>query len=340
MRLIYWGIGDTFYNANRKMENFPGVFNDEIISYVDNDPKLWGRKCNGKIIIPPKYIRDISYDKIIITSIYEKQIKKQLIDELNVDEEKIMLFNDYFMIKFAENEYKIKYSDFDVQNRLGFDMRKIVVYTAIIGDYDDLKEPEFVDSTITYVCFTDNKNLKSNVWNMEYLNERLFDGRQVARMIKIQPHIYFRDFETSVWVDGKFHIKEDIRKYIGKYEKDQPILCFPHFERKCIYSEAAECISSNRGDKQKIINQICHYYTQNYPFDNGMYETGCMIREHNNEICEKIMDDWKKEVLSYSLRDQISFPYVCWKNKFKPDICDLFINNNRWLQFVWHKRYY
>jgi hypothetical protein len=43
------------------------------------------------------------------------------------------------------------------------------------------------------------------------------------------------------------------------------------------------------------------------------------------------MEEWWKEIEKFSYRDQISFPYVCWKNDFKPDICDQDIYNNEWL---------
>lgn len=43
----------------------------------------------------------------------------------------------------------------DVKNK------KIVIYTAFTGNYDNLKEPEYIDENCDYVCFTDNPNIKS-----------------------------------------------------------------------------------------------------------------------------------------------------------------------------------
>ena len=59
---------------------------------------------------------------------------------------------------------------------------------------------------------------------MEYINAYNMDNVLLARKIKMQPHIYFREFETSIWVDGKFKIKDDLRKYVDFYGKKMPIL--------------------------------------------------------------------------------------------------------------------
>ena len=45
---------------------------------------------------------------------------------------------------------------------------RIVVYTAIFGDYDDLYEPMVKPDNVDYVCFTDSKTLKSDVWDVRY----------------------------------------------------------------------------------------------------------------------------------------------------------------------------
>lgn len=65
-------------------------------------------------------------------------------------------------------------------------------------------------------------------------------------------------------------------------------------------------------------------------------ENGCMVRDHNDEFVKKLMNDWQNEIMKYSVRDQLSFPYVCWKNHFVPDISNLDINRNGWLQLTGH----
>lgn len=52
---------------------------------------------------------------------------------------------------------------------------RIVIYTAIFGKYDALKEPDYVDAEADYVCFTDQPDIVSNV----------FDVVQVSRFLRI-----------------------------------------------------------------------------------------------------------------------------------------------------------
>jgi hypothetical protein len=340
MRVVYWGIGKFFHDAKRRMDMFVDAFRDEVAAFVDNNSRLWGTFFDGKIVMSPQNIKKVKWDRVIITSQYVNEIKKQLIDDLGIETEKVLTFDEYYWIKYTSGIYHEKYKNDIFRKTSNFNTSKLVVYTAITGNYDNLKEPLFIDSSITYVCFTNNKKLRSKIWNIEQIKNGEFSDRKLARVIKLRPHVFFKEYETSVWVDGKFEIDGDLREYIKRYEKKQSILCFPHFERNCIYSEAAQCICSARGNKRDLINQISHYYSQGYPFDYGLYETGCMVREHNNDLCNKIMCEWEEEITKYSLRDQVSFPYVCWKNSFEPDICDLFINDNKWLRFVWHNRYY
>ncbi len=44
--------------------------------------------------------------------------------------------------------------------------RTLVVYTAIFGDYDKLRDPRERLPNVQYVCFTDNPRLKSSVWQV------------------------------------------------------------------------------------------------------------------------------------------------------------------------------
>lgn len=41
--------------------------------------------------------------------------------------------------------------------------KKLVVYTAIVENYDTLRDLVFIDDNCDYVCFTDNKELASDI---------------------------------------------------------------------------------------------------------------------------------------------------------------------------------
>jgi len=332
-KIVFFGAGAHARNLWNRISQSP-FFSDQYIAFSDNDRKLWGKEFEAIKIIPPADLIKIEADAFVITSTYEKEIERQMKVDLGIPSEKIFSFNDYQRKCYTKWKYNQKYSDVDANTdkKTGFDIDNVVVYTAITGGYDNLADPLFTDEKITYVCFTDDRNLKSNIWNIEYIHDNKLDAMHLAKKIKIFPHIYVKEFETSVWVDGITEIQSDIREYIRKYEKTMPILCFPHSERNCVYEEAAACLYLKKGEKTAILKQIFDYYQKGYPMNNGLYEMGCIVRQHNDEMVQKIMKDWAEEIERYSYRDQLSFPIVCERNGFLPDICDLNFWRNKWLK--------
>lgn len=208
----------------------------------------------------------------------------------------------------------------------------MAIYTAITGEYDTLNELNKMENGIDYVCFTNNKRLKSNTWNIEYISDNNLNNMYLAKKIKMFPNEYLSRYETTVWLDGKFQITGNLTEYISRYQRTESILCFPHFSRNCIYEEAARCIVDGVGIKNDIVRQISKYGGEKYPCDNGLYEMGCIVRQNQDELIIRLMRMWWDEVVEYSYRDQISFPYVCWKLNYLPDISDQNIYKNKWIE--------
>ena len=61
------------------------------------------------------------------------------------------------------------------------------------------------------------------------------------------------------------------------------------------------------------------YWLKGFKGDDGGVLCGIFLREHNNPICVRLMEDWWREVQTKSRRDMLSFPYVIWKNGFSMD---------------------
>ena len=77
---------------------------------------------------------------------------------------------------------------------------KIAIYTAFTGDYDTLKQPEFIDENCDYICFTDNPDLESDLWTIIQMEESVLDNNRKAKQYKLLPHKYLRIISTvSGW---------------------------------------------------------------------------------------------------------------------------------------------
>lgn len=185
---------------------------------------------------------------------------------------------------------------------------KKVIYTVLLGDYK-LNEPEYINKDWELICFT-NKSKISNNWKIIYINKDN-NLRKKAREIKIRCD-KFLDFDICIFIDAKFTIKCNLDNFVKKNLK-YDISLMDHSKRNCIYDEARFCIDKNIGNKNNILKQIQSYKKKNFPKNVGLYGTGVLIRKNTIEMI-KFMKLWYNEIEKYSNRDQISFPYVLWKN--------------------------
>jgi len=214
---------------------------------------------------------------------------------------------------FGYNENRMfKYPDFS-----NIITKKFVVYTCITSDYDTLKDILHPESNIDYICFTD-LNITSNTWQIreipKFLNE--LDSTKKARCIKIMPHFFLKEYEMSLWVDGNIQIVGFINQLITLNNfNDHDFYISKHPERICVYKEAEVIKRLNKDSSIIVDNQIDLYEKKGYPKDNGLVQSGVIIRNHNCDDCINFSIQWWNEVLRYSKRDQLSFNYVLWHNK-------------------------
>lgn len=186
---------------------------------------------------------------------------------------------------------------------------KKVIYTAIIGDYDHLKEPRGVTDGWEYVCFSD-KILKSKTWNVNVISNEYDRKSLKAREVKIKYNNYI-DADLSIWVDGSILINCDLNNFIEHYHTGN-FSIMKHPSRTCIYKEAFACMAINKDIPEIIRTQIEKYRNEGMPKDLGMVGSGIMVRKKDSDVisfCEK----WFDEVRNGSIRDQLSFNYINWK---------------------------
>lgn len=214
---------------------------------------------------------------------------------------------------------------------------KGVIYTAITGNYDNVKEPKYINPAFDYILFTNNPEIKSDIWQVRLVdNDEQLDNVRLARRIKILGHEYLPEYDYSIWVDSKFEITDNLEEYILAYRRQEPILCFTHYVNDCVYKEKELC-SLLKNDSSEIMEaQIERYRKEGYPIENGLVESGILVRDFKNERLHKVMETWWREILNGSRRDQLSFNYACWKNDFMYDSTDLFIYDNKYVKVYAH----
>jgi len=197
------------------------------------------------------------------------------------------------------------------------DKHSVVIYTAITGNYDTLKEPpQHASDGIDCVAFLDGNTPRPDhtAWQVRDIDKEESDPCRTAKRYKILPHEFFPQKEYSLWIDGAVDIQYPFptEQLAELFLKDADLCVFRHYRRGCIYAEAAECSRRNLDDPAIIDRQIQRYREEGYPENAGLVEAIVLLRRHTPAM-QAFNETWWQEIQQGSRRDQISFNYVARK---------------------------
>lgn len=225
-----------------------------------------------------------------------------------------------------------------------------VIYTCITGEYDDIREPEYISEQCDYYLLSEKQPQKETIFQWidikDVIPPYISDNIYKNRYCKMKANKIFPQYRYSVYVDGNITITGDIAEST-KYLKRAKIAVMTMYEKDTVYSQALRCMVQGADYPDRWQKQIRDYWLQGLPESTMAYLCNMLVREHNNPICIKLMDDWWKEFCKYTRRDQISFPYVLWKNGIvSEDILELdklfcvnhLEKNMYWIYDPTHKR--
>lgn len=331
LRIAVFAAGEMAYGYINKHHD------NKIVAIFDNDKNKWGTLFCGYKVLPPYQMKKLQFDYLVIASKYEKEIEAGIINENPELIKKICSIHKMDQIEYVFRQYRKRYGG-EERKPFQLENKRIVVYTGIFGNYDMLHEPLYFDEGVDYICFTDDKNLESDRWKIICVENGQNNMALEVRKYKCLPHRFLAEYDMSIWVDARLQIISSVMEYIKENMRDTGILFFPHNVRDCIYEEGAVNIIKHREDVSKLISQMYKYNQAGYPEHNGLYWGGCIVRKHNQNNIVKLMEDWYKEILNTSARDQISLPYVLWKHNVEPDMCNMVCWDNDLVKHYDHNK--
>ncbi|MEZ8125996.1 glycosyltransferase domain-containing protein [Vibrio splendidus] len=192
-------------------------------------------------------------------------------------------------------------------------MIKIVVYTVLSGNYDEIQAIKNNETDVEYVCITDSGSHTVPIgWTHLVINNKKVKGKDFNRYYKINPHIIFGAYDISLYVDANVNIKSKLKPFILDAMSSHDISLYAHHERGNIYHESDKCIERGLDYAWRFYKQLNKYEREGYK-SRELLEGNMIIRKHNRDHIIKAMDTWWKEYSSYSKRDQISLLYSLWK---------------------------
>lgn len=86
----------VIYCCTGNAEHVTYLLNDteyQVVGYTDSNPETWGKQIFGGVVYPPDKISQLDFDLLIISiAEYGEAIKKDLLEQYGVPEEKIIIF--------------------------------------------------------------------------------------------------------------------------------------------------------------------------------------------------------------------------------------------------------
>jgi len=208
---------------------------------------------------------------------------------------------------------------------------RFVVFTAISGNYDCLKEPKYMNEDVDYICFTDNEDLESGTWLMAPFPTSFEDKTLQARHVKTLAHRFLSEYDISIWIDANVVIRQDIVELAQNALSLADIAMFQHPQNHSSVSEEVQaCISLDKEIPNKLLEQESLYYALGFTDSGNPIPASYVIfRRHNKPDIMLAMEDWWLHILSYSKRDQVSLPFIIWKNNINVTLLshDLFLSH-------------
>ena len=216
-------------------------------------------------------------------------------------------------------------------------MKKFVLYTARFGEPGRINIPEISIPDVDRFFFTDldveegchqripirkNQYIRNDFYEVKKINLDHLPPIRRQRYVKIIiPNEIFNNYEYSVYVDCKRPLAVDFEWLLNFLVPQSDFATRLHRrKRDCIYEEGKICIERAMDNEETISRQLDFYKREGYPVHNGLYWTTILFRRHTERL-KMFSMFWWMQLERYSLRDQISLPYVAWKHGMKISIC-------------------
>ncbi|MBR2886970.1 MAG: DUF616 domain-containing protein, partial [Bacteroidales bacterium] len=192
-------------------------------------------------------------------------------------------------------------------------MNTKVIYTCLTGNYDTLLQPEVVDNSFDFICFSNDFNeTKIGIWEIRKIPFETNDNSRLSRYPKILSHKVLQDYEYSIYIDANIQIVgQEIYNIANQKIKEGVLIAqVPHPFEKCIYDDIKFAFKVFKIDFQTAKIQYQHLKSEGYPKNYGLFENNLIFRKHNVDKVITIMTEWWNEYLMYSKRDQFSLMYI------------------------------
>lgn len=222
---------------------------------------------------------------------------------------------------------------------------KRVIYTSIVGEYDNLIQPPVIDDSFDYICFVkkgQRHSEKQGVWRIEEIPFDCSSNKLLAEYPKLQPHIVLPQYEYSLWIDGNISIN-DAQLYDtinNKIEEGVMYSGVNHWGWNCAYEDAVMVAYLNKSSFLDLLRTVLFLKRKHFPRHYGLYENNVIFRKHNDPTIVEFNKFWWHLLCKYAKRDQLCHSYCLKKFEIGFDYLvpkDYYARNHHFFTYTKHK---
>jgi len=219
---------------------------------------------------------------------------------------------------------------------------RLLVYTAVFGDYDRVYPPVEADPEIDYVIITDDPDMQVHGWTTRAVDAGAFATPKAANLYhRALIHRILPGYDASIYVDGNIRVLGSTRALFRSFlAAGKAVGTFPHPLRKNVAEEVESCIQNKKAEGAERLRQEYQAYLES-GFDDhvGLFETGVLLKNHKVIELDTAMECWNACFAAYRLRDQVSLPYALWRSGVEPHRMNFnFRERNPYFGIYPHKR--
>jgi hypothetical protein len=186
------------------------------------------------------------------------------------------------------------------------------VCTTLVGGYEELTEqPAAAESGLSFVCLTDDPDLRSDTWEVRVVEPVLpMDPARSSRRIKMLLHEYVPEFAETLWIDNSIRLLRAPDDDVAAALDGADLAMMPHSFRATVLDEFRAVAEQQLDDPARIDEQLAHYLAvAPEVLDQRPFAGGLIVRRTKPEVI-RLMECWWEKVLRYSRRDQLSFNWA------------------------------
>lgn len=199
----------------------------------------------------------------------------------------------------------------------------LIVYTAALGDTDQVRAPVDVSRDVRYVCFSDRPCPAPYEWVRV---DPSADPRMLSRTFKVRAdHPELQGATMTLWHDAAYRLTDPL-DWVPKMLQQGDLVGLAHHRHRRLEDEAIAIAARGFVGVIRAWKLACQYRERGF-VDNSVTMGGLLARR----ICPKVQafnTIWWREVQRWNGRDQACLDYAAWEAGIKIAYLAGWLRNN------------